>query len=192
MSTTDTRATSSATNSGAGTSGAGDDAGEASRLSGVKQSAADAYQGARDRTSSAYQAARDAAGGALDSARETARSAGRRTADGVEANPLAAVVGGLALGVIAGALIPKTRQEEKVLGGAGRKVTGTARQAVEAAKDASLQQLDELGLSKDGIQRKLGEFTDKAAGAVRSSAGAATEAVGKKGSTGGGATGGAQ
>lgn len=184
MSTTDTRATTSASNSGAG-----DDAGESSRLSGVKQTAADAYQGARQRTSSAYQAARDAAGDAYDTVRDTARSAGRRTVDGVEANPLAAVVGGLALGVIAGALLPKTRQEEKILGGAGRKVTDTARQAVEAAKDAGRQQIDELGLSKDGIQRKLGEFTDKAAGAVRSSAGAAGEAVSGKGGTG---TGGGQ
>jgi ElaB/YqjD/DUF883 family membrane-anchored ribosome-binding protein len=187
MSTTDTRATTSTTNSGAG-----DDAGESGRLSGVKQTAADAFETARERTSSAYQAARDAAGGAYDSVRDTARSAGRRTVDGVEANPLAAVVGGLALGVIAGALLPRTRQEEKVLGGAGRKVTDTARQAVEAAKDAGRQQIDELGLSKDGIQRKLGEFTDKAAGAVRSSAGAAGGAVTGKGGTTGTGTGGAQ
>jgi ElaB/YqjD/DUF883 family membrane-anchored ribosome-binding protein len=177
MSTTDTRANQSANNSGAGESGGS----EASRLSGVKQSAADAYETARDRTSSAYQAAREAAGGALETARDTARTAGRRTVEGVEANPMAAVVGGLALGVIAGALIPKTRQEEKVLGAAGRKVTDSARQAVQAAKDAGREQIDELGLSKDGLQRRLGEFTDKAAGAVRSSAGAATDAVSSKG-----------
>jgi len=184
MSTTDIRATHSATNSGAGDDSGPD--GNGGRLSGVKQSAADAYESARERTSSAYQAARDAAGGALETARETAKTAGRRTADGVEANPLAAVVGGLALGAIAAALIPKTRQEEKLLGSAGRKVTDTARQAVQAAKDAGRQQIDELGLSKDGIQRRLGEFTDKAAGAVRNSAGAASEAVTTKGSGSGG------
>jgi ElaB/YqjD/DUF883 family membrane-anchored ribosome-binding protein len=186
MSTTDNRATQSATNSGAGDSGGTESGG--GRLSAVRSSAADAYESARERTSAAYQAARDAAGGAVESVRDTARTAGKRTAEGVEANPLAAVVGGLALGVIAGALIPKTRQEEKLLGGAGRKVTDTARQAVEAAKEAGRSQIDELGLSKDGLQRKLGEFTDKAAGAVRNSAGAATSAV--KGGTGG--TGGGQ
>ena len=192
MSTTDTRATKSANNSGANTGGTGESGGTETgggRLSGVRQSAADAYEAARERTSSAYQAAREAAGGAVQTARETARTAGRRTADGVDANPVAAVVGGLALGVIAGALLPKTRQEEKVLGTAGRKVTDTARQAIEAAKEAGRQQIDELGLSKDGLQRRLGEFTDKAAGAVRSSAGAASEAVSRTGGTG---TGGAQ
>jgi ElaB/YqjD/DUF883 family membrane-anchored ribosome-binding protein len=179
MSTTDNRANTSANNSGAGDTGSTDSSG--GRLSGVKQSASEAYESARERTSSAYQAAREAAGGALESARETARSASRRTADGVEANPMVAVVGGLALGAIAGALLPKTRQEEQVLGSAGRKVADTARQAVQAAKDAGRQQIDELGLSKDGIQRRLGEFTDKAAGAVRSSAGAASDAVSRKG-----------
>jgi ElaB/YqjD/DUF883 family membrane-anchored ribosome-binding protein len=179
MSTTDTRANQSANNSGAGDNGGSE--GSGGRLDTVKQSAADAYETARERTSSAYQAARDAAGGAVETVRDTARTAGRRTADGVEANPVAAVVGGLALGAIVAALLPKTRQEEKVLGGAGRKVTDTARQAVQAAKDASLQQMDELGLSKDGIQRRLGEFTDKAAGAVRSSASAAGDAVARKG-----------
>ena len=182
MSTTDTRATQSTNNSGAGESGGTDASG--SRLSGVKQSAADAYETAREKTSSAYQAAREAAGDAYETARETARTAGRRTVEGVESNPMAAVVGGLALGVIAGALLPKTRQEEKVLGTAGKKVADTARQAVQAAKDAGREQIDELGLSKDGIQRRLGEFSDKAAGAVRSSAGAASEAVSRKGGGG--------
>ena len=177
MSTTDTPATTSANNSGAGTSGGTESGG---RLDSVRQTAADAYESARDRTSSAYQAAREAAGGAVETVRDTARSAGKRTVEGVEANPLAAVVGGLALGVIAGALLPKTRQEEKVLGSAGRKVTDTARQAIDAAKDAGRSQIDELGLSKDGLQRRLGEFTEKAAGAVRSSAGAAGDAVATK------------
>jgi ElaB/YqjD/DUF883 family membrane-anchored ribosome-binding protein len=178
MSTTETRATQSANNSGANDTGGESSGG--GRLSGVKQTAAEAYETARERTSSAYQAAREAAGGAVETVRDTARTAGRRTADGVEANPLAAVVGGLALGAIAAALLPKTRQEEKLLGTAGRKVTGTARQAVQAAKDASREQIEELGLSKDGIQRRLSELTDKAAGAVRSSAGAAGDAVARK------------
>jgi ElaB/YqjD/DUF883 family membrane-anchored ribosome-binding protein len=179
MSTTDTRANQSANNSGAGDNGGTETGG--GRLTAVKQSAAEAYEAARERTSSAYQAAREAAGGAVETVRDTARTAGRRTADGVDANPVAAVVGGLALGAIAAALLPKTRQEEKLLGPTGRKVADTARQAVQAAKDAGRQQIDELGLSKDGIQRRLGEFTDKAAGAVRSSAGAAGDAVARKG-----------
>jgi ElaB/YqjD/DUF883 family membrane-anchored ribosome-binding protein len=183
MSTTDTRATASTTNSGAGkgpAAGGGGTEGGGGRSGGVRQSAADAYQAARERTNSAYQAARERAGDAYESARETARSAGRRTAEGVEANPLAAVVGGLALGVIAGALLPKTRREEELLGPAGRKITDTAREAARAAKEAGRSQIDELGLSRDGLSRRLSELGDRAAGAVRSSAGAAAERVSSK------------
>ena len=170
--TTDSRATQSATNSGAGDGGGGEDTG---RLDSVRQSAADAYQSARERTTSAYQTARERAGDAY-------QSAARRTSEGIDTNPVAAVLGGLALGAIAGALLPRTQREEELLGPAGRKVTDTAREAARAAKEAGRQQIDELGLSKDGVQRRLGEFADKAAGAVRTSASAATGAVsGKEG-----------
>ena len=37
---------------------------------------------------------------ALDTTRETAREAARRTAEGIEANPLAVLVGGVALGAV--------------------------------------------------------------------------------------------
>ena len=178
MSTTDARATASTTNSGAddGADGGGVKGG-GGRLGAVRESAADAYEAARERTASAYQAARARAGGAYESARGTARSAGQRTAQGIESNPMAAIVGGLALGAIAGALLPRTRREEDVIGPVGRKVADTAREAARAAREAGRQQIDELGLSRDGLTRKLNEFTDKAAGAVRSSAGAAKGAV---------------
>lgn len=181
MTTTDGRATASTTNSGTGAGGtSGGDAG-GGRLGTVRQSAAEAYESARERTSAAYQAARERAGDAYDSARETARSAGRRTAEGIDSNPFAAIVGGLAIGAIAAALIPRTQREEQLLGGVGRKVTDTAREAARAARDAGRDQIEELGLSRDGVQRRLNEFTDKAVGAVRSSAGAAKDAVAAKG-----------
>jgi ElaB/YqjD/DUF883 family membrane-anchored ribosome-binding protein len=166
---TDNRASQSATNSGAG------DNGEGRRLGNFRQNAAEAYESARERTSSAYQAARERAGDAY-------QSAAQRTSETIETNPIAAVAGGLALGLIAGALLPRTQREEELLGPAGRKITDTAREAARAAKEAGRQQIDELGLSRDGIQQRLGEFTDRAVGAVRSSADAAAgRAAGKNG-----------
>ncbi|HEX8668626.1 MAG TPA: hypothetical protein VF727_09685 [Allosphingosinicella sp.] len=141
--------TATTTNSGAG-EGTGDGGG------GIRQSAADAYQSARDRTASAYAAARD-----------SARSATQRTAERIDTNPMAAVVGGLALGAIAGALLPRTQREEELLGPVGRRITDTAKEASRAARDASRQQLD--------------DFTDRAVGALRSSASAAAESVRSKG-----------
>ena len=175
MSTRDTTATESSTNSGA--EGTSDGAGSG-RLAGVRQSASDAYESTRERTTAAYAAAREKAGSAVQGVRETARSATERTAAGIDTNPMAAVVGGLTLGLIVGAVLPKTRREDELLGSTGRKIHDTARQAINAAKDAGREQIDELGLSKDAVQRRLGEFTDRAVGAVKTSAGAAAETVG--------------
>ena len=58
--------------------------------------------------------------------REAARETARRTAEGIEANPLSVLVGGVALGVLAGALIPRTEQEGKLLGPVGKRLTDTA------------------------------------------------------------------
>jgi ElaB/YqjD/DUF883 family membrane-anchored ribosome-binding protein len=126
------------------------------RLAGVRQSAADAYDAARERTRAAY-----------SSTRESVRGAGQRTFDGIEANPVAAVIGGLALGAVVGALLPRSQREQDLLGGTGRKLNEVGRQALGAAREAGRKELDEIGISRDGIRRRLEEFTDKAVGAVR-------------------------
>ncbi|HEY0413209.1 MAG TPA: hypothetical protein VGD66_08705 [Allosphingosinicella sp.] len=148
--TTDTPAAASATNSGAGDGGT--QPGGSGPLSAVGTAAADAYQAAKDRTSAAYAAARGRAG-----------TVGQRTAQGIDSAPMAAIFGGLALGAIAGALLPRTAREEELLGPAGRRMTDTAREAVRAARDASRDELD--------------GFTDRAVSALRSSAGAAADSV---------------
>lgn len=129
-----------------------------------------AFESARDRTAAAYATARDRAGSAYE-------TAGRKTSQGIDSNPVAAVVGGLAVGALVAALLPRTSREEELLGGVGRKINDSARDAARAAKEAGRGQLDELGLSRDGLQTKLNAFTDKAVGAVKSSAGAAADAA---------------
>ena len=126
---------------------------ERGRLASVSEGAADAYRAARDRTAAAY---------------EGARGAGRRAAQGLEANPVVAVVGGLALGAIAAAFLPRTRREEKLLGDVGRKITDTAREAARAAREAGREQLDQLNV-RDALRGRLDDFTDRAVGAVKSS-----------------------
>jgi ElaB/YqjD/DUF883 family membrane-anchored ribosome-binding protein len=146
--TTDTRTSDSSTNKSAGAQ----DGSDGGTLAAVRQSAADAYQAARQRTASAYSSARD-----------TAASAGRRTADGIDGNPMAALVGGLALGAIVGVLVPLSRQERQLFGSAGRRLNDTAREALIAARDAGKEQLD--------------GFTDQALDAVKASASAAAGKV---------------
>lgn len=162
-STTDDRpASASANNKGAG---AGD-----SESGGRAAAARQAFESARERTAAAYATARERAGSAYE-------TAGRKTSQGIDSNPVAAVVGGLAIGAIVAALLPRTDREEELLGGVGRKITDSAREAARAAKEAGRGQLDELGLSREGLQGKLNEFTDRAVGAVKSSAGAAAGAA---------------
>ena len=158
MSKNDNSATKSTNNSGAGAGGGsgGEGAESGGRLAAVGTKAADAYQSARDRTSAAYSAARERAG-------SVGQRTAQRTAETIETAPLAAVVGGIALGAIAGALLPRTQREEQLLGATGRKITDRVREATEAARDAGRSQLD--------------GFTDRAVTALKSSAGAAAESV---------------
>lgn len=134
-----------------GADAAGQD-GDTGRLAAVRTTAADAYQAARDRTATVYSSARD-----------TARDAGRRAAEGVEGNPMAVVVGGLALGALAAAFLPATRRERDLFGKVGRRVNDTAREAARAAREAGREQLD--------------DFTDKAMEAVRASTAGAAGSV---------------
>jgi len=112
---------------------------------------------------------------ALDTTRDTAREAARRTAEGIEANPLAVLVGGVAIGVLAGALVPRTEQEGKLLAPIGKRLNETASGAAQAARDAGKAELDSLGLNKDAARDQVGKLLDGVAKAL-SSAGAAAAA----------------
>jgi hypothetical protein len=169
-STTDDRpASASANNNGAGNNGAGNK-GAGGEGEGRGAAARQAFESARDRTAAAYATARERAGSAYE-------TAGRKASEGIDSNPVAAVVGGLALGAIVAALLPRTDREGDLLGPVGRKITDGARRAADAAREAGRGQLDELGLSRDGLKGKLDELTDRAVGAVKTSAGAAAGAA---------------
>lgn len=133
MATTSDNARTSANSSGtAGGGGSGSDEGGA--LSSVRQSAADAYEAARDRTSAAYAAAREKAG-----------SVGQRTAEGIDSAPMVAIAGGLALGALLGALLPRSSREEELLRPVGQKLSETARGAIDSARETARDQIGDLG-----------------------------------------------
>jgi ElaB/YqjD/DUF883 family membrane-anchored ribosome-binding protein len=154
------------------------------RVAGVKNKARDAYSSTRERTSAAYGTARDRASSAAETARERAARARQRTSQGVETNPMGALVGGLALGALIAAVLPKSRREEELLGNYGRRINDTAREAARAAKEAGKGKLDELGINQDAAKQKLGEVASKAGEAAReaarTSASAAAQTVKKQ------------
>ncbi|MBA2936216.1 hypothetical protein HZF05_19215 [Sphingomonas sp. CGMCC 1.13654] len=122
----------------------------------------DAYASGRERASEAYASARG------------------KAANGFENNPLAALLGGIAIGAVVGALLPRTEREAKALGAVGEKVRGAASEAIEAAKGAGRDKLDELGLSKEHARETMKSLLDGAIAAAGSGATAAIESARKK------------
>ena len=90
-------------------------------------------EAARARTASAYEAARNRASDATRKANEQ-----------LSVYPLSAVVGGFLLGALVGAMLPRTERETRLIGKAGRKVAGAAKEAAQRGIDAGREQLDQL------------------------------------------------
>ena len=146
--------------------------------------ASKAAHSAVDRTKDGLEQARGKVGDAYASSREKASeaygSAREKAADGFENNPLAVLLGGIAVGAVIGALLPRTEREAKALGAVGEKVRAAAGEAIEAAKGAGRDKLDELGLSKDHARETMKSLLDGAIAAAGSGATAAIESAKKK------------
>ena len=118
---------------------------------------------------------------AYDSAWDSASAARARTRDGIGEAPLIALGGGLALGAILAALLPRTKTEDKLLGPVGERITGGARAAADAAKEAGREKLSELNITRnagsDAVQSLLKGISE----AAKTSGEAALGTVRKKG-----------
>jgi ElaB/YqjD/DUF883 family membrane-anchored ribosome-binding protein len=108
-----------------------------------------------DHDASTLATLRDSASHAYESTRETAATAAARAGEGIEANPLAVLAGGIAVGAIIGALLPKTESEQKVLGPLGKRLSETAVAAAAAAREAGKEQLTSAIPDKDAAKESL-------------------------------------
>ena len=88
---------------------------------------------------------------ALDAASEAAR----RTAEGLESNPLGLLVGGLAVGVLAGALIPRSAKEKELLAPVGKRLGEGARAAIDTVREQGRSELESRGFTKDAAQEQV-------------------------------------
>ena len=68
--------------------------------------------------------------------------------------PVAAVVGGFAIGALLAALLPRTEREEKLLGKTGRRLTVAARDAAQRGLDAGKEQIEQI---RSKTAQKVGE-----------------------------------
>ena len=126
------------------------------------------------------EAARAAASNALDGAREGASAARQKAVESMAQAPLLALAGGLAVGAIAAALIPRSEKEKQLLAPVGERISGTAKSALEAAREAGVAKLSEAGLTRDGAADTARSVLDTARSAARSSAEAAIGSIREK------------
>ena len=137
----------------------------------------ESYRATRVRAEDAYETAATKSGELYANARAQAAVAGRRTADTVQNNPLTAVVGGLGIGMLIGALLPRTRRETELLGTYGSEITNRAREAAEAARAVGQEKLDELGFVKDTALETAEKVIDEAKTAASEAGAAAASKV---------------
>lgn len=103
----------------------------------------------------------------------------RRTVDAIEGNPLSILVGGLAVGAIAGALLPRSDKEKELLAPLGRQVVDRARAATGAARDAGKAELATIGLSKDAARSQAKSLFEGVTKAIATAGTAAKDAAAK-------------
>jgi len=118
---------------------------------------------------------------AYDTARERASVARNDAKEGLGNAPLLTLGGGLALGAVIAALLPKTQVEDRVLGKVGGKITDGARAAAGAAKEAGREKLSELNITRDAGASAVQSLVDGLREAARTSGEAALGAVRNKG-----------
>lgn len=111
---------------------------------------------------------------AYEASRERAR-------DSVDASPLLALGGGLALGALVAALLPRTRTEERLLGDMGGRITGGARDAFDAAREAGREKLTELNITRDAGKGAVQSLLDGLGEAAKASGKAGLEAARNRG-----------
>jgi gas vesicle protein len=149
-----TRTTDTTTNSGTGNTGTGSTGGsDTGSSSGVAGRVKDTAGAARTRAADAYSSARERTGALFGGAKDRASSVGQSIPQRIESSPVAAIVGGIALGGVLALLLPRSQRETEALGSVGHKLTDTAKEAARSAVEAGKQQVNEL---KETAASKVG------------------------------------
>lgn len=130
----------------------------------------------RDRAGHALEEARSRTEDAVDASREAAREAARQTIGAIDDNPLGMLVGGLALGVLVGAVVPRSQRERELLAPVGKRVALAGAAALAAAKEAGKSELDNIGLSKDAAREQVKSLFQGAIKAATRAGSAAAQA----------------
>ncbi|CAN5508116.1 hypothetical protein BH09PSE4_BH09PSE4_07670 [soil metagenome] len=124
---------------------------------------------------STMESAYDSAARAVEKARDGTTDAARRAAESLDANPMSVLVGGVALGILAGLFVPRTDKEAELLLPVGRKLKEGAETATQAAVDAGKAELAAVGISRIGANEQVGKLIEGIGKAISSASVAAKE-----------------
>jgi len=126
---------------------------------------------------------RDGASAAIDQARGGMQAVASRTAETIDGNPLAILVGGLAVGALAGAFIPRSAREAEMLAPVARRLGESARAAARAARDAGTAELAAAGISKAAASEQVQRLVQGLTSAAKRAGTAAADAAKGSGET---------
>jgi len=118
----------------------------------------------------------DTAKSAVNDAVETTRELAHQTAHAAETNPLAIVAGGIALGALVGAIVPRSAKEKELLAPVGKRLGATAVAAFAAARDSGKSELQNIGFTKGAAKDQVKTLFQNVAGAAATAGKAAASA----------------
>lgn len=106
----------------------------------------------------------------------TPASRRERASAQIENNPLALVAGGVALGVVIGALLPRLAKEKELLAPVGKRIAEGASAAATAAREAGKAEIDALLPQRDAAKEQVGRIIGSAFSAAKDAGRARTDA----------------
>ena len=111
-----------------------------------------------------------------DSARKAAHDIAEKSRTTFQRNPFLTIAGVIAVGAIVGALIPKTRTENKHMRDSGRRMSLKARETFENLRKSGEDRLEQLGLNTSELADQARDFLSKLLMAAKNAAESATNA----------------
>lgn len=100
----------------------------------------------------------------------------QKASESIENNPLAMVAGGVALGVVLGALLPRPAKEKELLAPVGKRIAEGASAAASAAREAGKAEIDALLPGGDVAREQIGKIIGNAFSAAKDAGRTRTDA----------------
>lgn len=104
----------------------------------------------------------------------------QETSEILDNSPLILVAGGMVIGAIFAALLPKTERENKIMGDASRKLADGARIAADVAKSAGAAHLVEAGINSELLRDQAKDLLQQGVETAKSASKAAQEKIKSK------------